>query len=121
MIFENIIKVPLFPVSIQLIVTDDAEKYCRDNVLKLIDIQERACVYDVNDFPEFPHAWILLMRNDSLQENVIVHETLHLIAQILRRFDTNLVDETEEVYAYLQEYLYKIIRQRTIEAKAKWQ
>ncbi len=47
-------------------------------------------------------------KNKPLND-VIVHECFHATYQIMNRIGATLVDESEESYAYLIEYLYRTV------------
>lgn len=113
------IKVPIYDYNIHLIITEDIKKYIIDNELAELEVGKtfKAMVIKTTYSLEYPYDWACVLSINHLQENIIVHEVFHLVAQILRALDTPLVDETEEVYAYLIEYLYKVIRHKSIEAK----
>ena len=57
---------------------------------------------------------IIILLNESPKTNnfwmsILVHETSHATRKILQRINTPYTDETEEVYAYLQQFIFEEI------------
>ena len=49
----------------------------------------------------------------SNREDILLHELFHVVALIMRKIGVKLTEESEEAYAYLNQYLFN-------EVKKKW-
>lgn len=119
MVSEEEIKIPIYGISILLVITQETKKYI---IEAGIDEEPDTCdahVYNTMIRDDIPYDFVTVLKPNRLKENIIAHEAFHLTAQIMRALDTPLIDETEETYAYLLDYIYKIVRHRTVLYKTK--
>lgn len=81
------------------------------NVTYIID--ETQC-HDATTVHHHKTGDIIIMMNESpftsnFWMGILVHETSHATRKILGAIDTPHIDETEEIYAYLQQYIFEEI------------
>lgn len=110
------IRVPIYNYKIRLVLTDDIVKYCKENQEEDLLSCPLANVYDFYG-KEYPVDFVSVFRIDELSEDIIVHETFHITARIMRYVGTPLVQETEEPYAYLQDTIYRTFRNKLAKMK----
>lgn len=100
-------RVPIYGTKIKIVVNEDINKYAKDNDIDENDINHRAVVYNFFDYKRTFDLIVLF--NINVKSNDIVHEVFHLVCYIMKHVGCKLSDESEEAFAYLNEYLYKKI------------
>lgn len=116
---ETLITIPIYNYKINLVLCDSINDYLQ--LKNLLNKKEDystsvALLYDT-EFIEVKYNSLLLFTHKGNKENTIVHETFHLLCLIAENKGFTLSDDSEECYAYLQDYLYKIIRINLIKLK----
>lgn len=117
--FEEFVKIPIYNFNIRIVCTDDLKEFC----LKYLPNEEFSFLdfafvmdYTKNE-EEFKEDYLIVFDINNLKENIIVHEVFHITNRLLRVVGIPLDDSSEEVYAYLLDYLYNIVRLKTIKIK----
>lgn len=113
---EIIIKIPIYEYTVQIALTDDMDEYIEDKGFGFQD-DPRAIVFNCMNIQDCDYAFIVIFHIDRIFQGLIVHESFHLTSELLRHIGTILVPETEESYAYLQEWLYGNIRSNLIKLR----
>lgn len=111
MTHEETFKIPIYGYKVLLAIVEDIDEYCEDLKLEIKSDKCKAIIIAIEN------KFILVFQKDRLHENLIVHESFHLTAQVMRLIGCSLTDESEEAYAYLQEWIYKTVRFKTIKFK----
>jgi len=110
-------RVPIYGTKIKVVVNADIDKYAKDNDIDDRGINHRAVVYD---FFEYDRTFdLIVLFGINVKSNDIVHEVFHLVCYIMKHIGCKLSDESEEAFAYLNEYLYKKITSLIIIEKQK--
>lgn len=102
-------KVQPYGYWVEVVLTDNAKVYCKEEMYEDLIRCPCALLYDFRQHEDYPVDFRIVMRTDHLTKDTLVHETFHLTARIMRYIGTPLVEDTEEPYAYLQDYLFKVI------------
>jgi hypothetical protein len=113
------IRLSIYKTTIDVIIggTEDERKefllkfYDYNNVMYIIE--ETQC-HDATTVLHHKTGDIIIMMNESPKTSnfwmsILVHETSHATRKILGAIDTPHIEETEEVYAYLQQYIFEEI------------
>lgn len=103
--------------SIRLTLTDDIVAYCRETVGQELVPCPVANVFDFRSREDYPVDFEAVFRTDRMTEDSLVHETFHITARIMRYIGTPLIEETEEPYAYLQDDMFKMMKNRLLRMK----
>ena len=104
---EKIIKVPIYNVKIKIVICENFEEYCKKNDISEEKLDYRAVVFDFTKFDRDFHYIVLFQPKVNI--NTIVHEVFHLTVGVMNYVGNILSDSSEESFAYLNEYLFKII------------
>lgn len=105
---DTIIKVPIYNTKIKIVICEDLDKYCKENAIDERGVNHEAVVYDFVNYDRDFHFIVLFRPN--VKSNTIVHECFHLTCGIMRYIGCKLSNNSEESFAYLNEYLYKVIQ-----------
>lgn len=112
--FSTSIKIEPYPYSIVCIVASTMEDCSK------IAKQSYQCdiSYDGNERGSTQlrnNKIIICLLTESIKQSdsIIVHESFHATAQLLRSIGADICPQTEEVIAYLQEYIYGQIKNFT--------
>jgi hypothetical protein len=105
----------LFNVEVVLVVSewkdflDGATEFVKDNNYKELEEMYKGHGEDISClgtmFPFDGGGCVIWIKNDE-KIGTLVHEITHAVQHILKKRAIPLVFETEEVYAYLTEYLF---------------
>lgn len=112
---EELIKIPIYNTKIKIVITDDIDKYAKENEIDDRGLKNyQAIVYN---FCDFDREFDLIVLFNEPKHGDIVHEVFHLTCALMRHIGCPLTNESEEAYAYLNEYIDKAIRQVIIKHK----
>lgn len=113
------IRLSIYKTTIDVVIggTEDDRKaflskfYEYNNVMYIID---EVKLNDATTILHHETKDIIILMNESPNTSnfwmsVLVHETSHATRKILGRIDTPHIKETEEVYAYLQQFIFEEI------------
>lgn len=113
------IRLSIYKTTIDVVIggTEDERKeflskfYEYNNVMYII---EEIQAHDATTVLHHKTGDIIIMMNESPKTSnfwmsILVHETSHATRKILGAIDTPHIEETEEVYAYLQQYIFEEI------------
>lgn len=106
-------KVPMYNYDISIILTDDLEVYCREQLSHEVEVCPIANVFDFRG-KDYPVDFLVVFTPKAKGEDTIAHEVFHLTARIMRYIGCPLTEETEEPYAYLQDYLTRVIKNKLL-------
>lgn len=116
--FSAVLKVPIYGHIVKVIVCHSINDYCKDILnLDLNDCGARLFDYCNSEIKDDEIDFLLLFEYETVNERLVVHECTHLTARIMRNIGCPLVDESEEPYCYLNDFLYEKIRLLTIKAQ----
>lgn len=108
-------RVPIYNTKIKVVVCKDIDFYAKANDIDDRGINHRAVVYD---FFEYDRTFdLIVLFGIDVKSNDIVHEVFHLVCYIMKHIGCKLSDDSEEAFAYLNEYLYKKITSIIVEGK----
>lgn len=103
--------VPMYNYNITVVLTDNIQEYCLDELGQEMVTCPVANLYDFHD-REYPVDFIVIFNPKQAQEDTVSHEAFHLTARIMRYIGCPLIEESEEPYAYLQDYLTRVIKNK---------
>ena len=120
---NQIIKVPIFNCNIHLF-TDDKNNIKKalqaefgeegTELFKEINVEDSMDGASIMLSNGYKIIWLSKYPNTDSDKSVLVHEIFHMAIEIMLSRDIQLNNDTEEVCAYLIEYLYseilKVIR-----------
>ncbi|RTK92544.1 MAG: hypothetical protein EKK61_03860 [Rickettsiales bacterium] len=114
---EEIFKIPIYNFKIKLVINNNNNKY-----LKTLDYHNCNEIASVIDYTDFNYNFDILssFQIDKIKENTIAHEVFHITCIIMRYIGCKLSNNSEEAYAYLIDYLYKVIRLKLIKLKLNY-
>lgn len=110
------IKIPIYGDLIKITLTSNIAEYCKENYLEDQKSTLQGCVYDLTSY-EHDIDYEVIFQDERANERNLVHETFHIVARIMRGLSVQLDENSEEIYAYLLDYLYNRIRTETIKLK----
>lgn len=99
-------KVPIFDVSVSVVVTHDIPAAYKKMFGYVIEKTPMACLgYEGNKFGLF------LEPKAKLEHHIIAHELFHLTHRILERCEMNFDAAHHEMGAYLNEWLHETVHE----------
>jgi hypothetical protein len=116
MVTDITFKVPIYKTQVRIVVCDDIAKFAKENEIDDNLGIYYAIVYEFYNYPKVPFDIVLLLPTD-FQDGTLVHEVFHITCAILRNVGVSFSNDSEEAYAYLNEYLYKVIKNYIIKNK----
>lgn len=116
-VVQEFFKVPIYNYEIELVLTDNILEYCNIQMKDERVEAPMASMYDFYGRANSKIDFLLVLDRSNVKQDVIVHEVVHIASRIMRYIGTPLIEETEEPYAYLHDYLYRIIMNRFIRMK----
>ena len=113
------IRLSVYKTTIDVVIggTEDQQKefllkfYDYNNVMYIL---EKVKANDGTTIIHYKTEDIIILMNESPKTNnfwlgILVHETSHATRKILDRINTPHTEDTEEVYAYLQQFIFEEI------------
>lgn len=107
---ERLIKIPIYDYKINIVYTENVSKYL--DYADLVDYNDgcySAVVFDCSELTHLKYNCLVVFDNVSFRGSVISHEAFHITCLICNYVGIKLTDSSEEAYAYLIGYLYKIL------------
>ena len=98
-----IFKIPIYNIKVKMVICKSIGDYCERNFDR--DVGEpRAILFNFLKCKK-DYDFLLLLHEDDLGEEIINHETFHLTYKILKFVGVKLSDNSEEAFAYLNDYI----------------
>jgi hypothetical protein len=113
---DTIIKIPVYNTKIRVVITDDFNKFAKLNEISEQDLSVYSAVC-FNFFKYKRDFELIVIFKENPKYGEIVHEVFHLTCDTLRNVGCSLTEESEEAYAYLNEYLSKVIQNIVLKDK----
>lgn len=110
--------IPIYKVKIRIILCDNVQQYFIDT-FNLECSPCRAKLLDYLEEDDKNYDFILLLNKNDLCEEVLNHEAFHITYRTLRNAGITLSNDSEEAFAYLNDYIYILLRKRTIKWKSE--
>lgn len=105
-------EIPIFRTRIELKVVENVKTFVKSEYNDDI-IEHDAILYNDNS----GNLILILDRVKGVKENTLVHESFHITCAIMRYIGSKLSMNSEENYAYTIDYVYKLLRMKTIKLK----
>lgn len=111
------LKVPIYEVIVKVVLVDDMQLYYnsfRENGIDLDDDgtghRDACAVIDLSEYSIGHTFEFIVLKGQENNDGNIVHEVFHLTTAIMNYVGIVLCSESEEAWAYLQQYLYNKIK-----------
>ena len=112
-----ILKIPIYNFKFKLVLVDNVRDYILEN--KIYDICSDGYKVLVIDLTESNNGYdcLVVFSEEAIKGNIIAHEAFHIAALALKTRGVQLCNESEEAYAYLIDYLYKVLALQLLKLK----
>lgn len=114
---ELILKIPIYNFRFKLVLVDNVKDYILQN--KIYDYCSAWYKVLVIDFSEsdFNYDCLVVFSEEGIRNSIVAHEAFHIAVLTLKTRGVKLSDDSEEAYAYLIDYLVKILEVNLIKLK----
>lgn len=114
---ELIIKIPIYNFKFKLVLVEEVREYIIENkVYDYCSEWYKVLVIDYTE-SELDYDCLVVFSLEGIKGNILSHEAFHIACLTLKTRGVKLSDESEEAYAYLVDYLYKVLLTNLIKLK----
>lgn len=111
-------KVPIYGHIVKVVLCDNLQDYTGKELQDVNNgVFGGGIVYNFTSNVESPCDFLVIFEENKLSERIISHEAFHIAVQLLRHIDMPLTRDSEEGYAYLNEWIYMKLRIVTFRLK----
>lgn len=106
---ETIFKIPIYNIKIKLVLCDDIDDYVEKHEIDDRGLKCGAIFY--------PRLELMIFTEKYIKSHYISHEAFHITCHCMNTAGNYLTDSSEEAYAYLLQYIHKVLVIKLIELK----